>query len=747
MTTFTSDFLHTLSSRGFIHQVSEPDALDALARAGRVTAYIGFDCTASSLHVGSLVQIMLLYWLQQTGHRPIALMGGGTTRVGDPSGKDESRRLLTDDMIAENLAGIRAVFAKFLAFADAPPPYPPPQAGEGLGAVMANNADWLNSLNYIDFLRDVGRHFSVNRMLAFDSVKLRLDRQQELSFLEFNYMILQAYDFVELHKRHGCVLQMGGSDQWGNIVSGIDLGRRLMNAQLFALTSPLITTSSGAKMGKTAAGAVWLNADLVSPYNYWQYWRNTEDGDVVRFLKLFTVLPLEEIARLAALRGAEINEAKKVLATEATALVHGRAAAEAAAGTARQTFEEGTLAETLPTVEVAGGDLFRGLSVLNSAVRAGLASSNGEARRLIRDGGLKVNDVTVADEKMVLTPRDPTPEGVIKLSLGKKRHVLLKYGEIRDVKLGRESGHRDARAKTSLWDIQGDNLDRGYTNLREAKYVIEQEIRGALDAMWVLYEPYADLDFRHGFARDPDSRFWEMYVGCRLVDAGKTLVPASQRGSSGGQPDICVLDAGRHIWIEAIAPDSGAPGPDQVRRPVSVNEGGGFVPMPIRQAQLRITSALWTKLQIMTRYLSQEVIGPDDVRLIAIGAGRFGLYVSEHPLPLIMSAVFPIGDEFVSIGRQTGAVVDQGYQPSFEITRQGPAVPRTAFLDEQFAAISGIVWSRIGIGNMSRSERPLTLVHNPLATIPMPRLWGVWDREFVTSKKDDHWLSQDILGT
>jgi tyrosyl-tRNA synthetase len=414
MTTFTSDFLHTLSSRGFIHQVSEPDALDALARSGRITAYIGFDCTASSLHVGSLVQIMLLYWLQQTGHRPIALMGGGTTRVGDPSGKDESRRLLTDAAIAENLAGIRAVFAKFLAFGDGP--------GD---AVMANNADWLNSLNYIDFLRDVGRHFSVNRMLAFDSVKLRLDRQHELSFLEFNYMILQAYDFVELHKRQGCVLQMGGSDQWGNIVNGIDLGRRLMNAQLFALTSPLITTSSGAKMGKTAAGAVWLNADLVSPYDYWQYWRNTEDGDVARFLKLFTVLPLEEIARLAALRGAEINEAKKVLATEATALVHGRAAAEAAAGTARQTFEEGTLAESLPSVEIARADLEAGLGVLTAFHKAGLVASNGEARRQIKAGGLRVNDVTVSDEKMSLTPRD-LAEGVIKLSLGKKRHVLLK---------------------------------------------------------------------------------------------------------------------------------------------------------------------------------------------------------------------------------------------------------------------------------------------------------------------------------
>ena len=283
--TYKSDFLNVLSERGFIHQVSEPEALDALAQSSTITAYIGFDCTAASLHVGSLLPIMLLYWLQQTGHRPIALMGGGTSRVGDPSGKDESRRLLTDDAINENLKGIRAVFDKFLKFENA-----------GGNAVMANNADWLNTLNYIDFLRDVGRHFSINRMLSFDSVKLRLERQQELSFLEFNYMILQAYDFVELYRRYGCVLQMGGSDQWGNIVNGIDLGRRLHNAQLFALTSPLITTSSGAKMGKTAAGAVWLNADQVSPYEYWQYWRNTEDADVGRFLKLFTVLPLGDIA-------------------------------------------------------------------------------------------------------------------------------------------------------------------------------------------------------------------------------------------------------------------------------------------------------------------------------------------------------------------------------------------------------------------------------------------------------------------
>jgi tyrosyl-tRNA synthetase len=414
MSAYKSDFLNVLAERGFIHQVSEPDALDQFARSKAITAYIGFDCTAASLHIGSLLPIMMLHWLQQTGHQPIALMGGGTTRVGDPSGKDESRRILTDEMIGENLKGIRAIFDKFLKF-----------EGAGGNALMANNADWLNSLNYIDFLRDVGRHFSVNRMLSFDSVKMRLERQQELSFLEFNYMILQAYDFVELNKRTGCVLQMGGSDQWGNIVSGIDLGRRMSNVQLFALTAPLITTSSGAKMGKTAAGAVWLNADLVSPYDYWQYWRNTEDGDVARFLKLFTVLPLDEIGRLTALQGSEINEAKKVLATEATAMVHGRAAADAAADTSRRTFEEGTHAENLPTVEIAGAEMAN-LGVLAAFVRAGLVSSNGEARRQIKGGGLKVNDTTVTDEKMVLTAAALTADGIIKLSLGKKRHVLLK---------------------------------------------------------------------------------------------------------------------------------------------------------------------------------------------------------------------------------------------------------------------------------------------------------------------------------
>ncbi|HZZ78804.1 MAG TPA: tyrosine--tRNA ligase [Gemmataceae bacterium] len=415
MSAYKSEFLNVLQSRGFIHQISEPEALDALAAKGPITGYIGFDCTAASLHVGHLLQIMMLRWMQQTGHRPIALMGGGTTRVGDPSGKDESRKILTVADIAANLAGIRTVFDRFLTF------------GSGkTDALMLNNDEWLAPLNYIDFLRDVGKHFSVNRMLSFDSVKLRLERQHELSFLEFNYMLLQAYDFVELYKRTGCVLQMGGSDQWGNIVNGIDLGRRMAGAQLFALTSPLLTTSSGAKMGKTAAGALWLNADLVSPYDYWQYWRNTEDGDVERFLKLFTILPLDEIAKLAALKGQEINEAKKVLATEATALVHGRDAAEAASETARRTFEQGAIATDLPTLEVAASELASGIGVVGLFVKAGLVASNGEARRQIKGGGLRVNDVPVTDEKMSLSKTDLTPEGVIKLSMGRKRHVLLK---------------------------------------------------------------------------------------------------------------------------------------------------------------------------------------------------------------------------------------------------------------------------------------------------------------------------------
>jgi tyrosyl-tRNA synthetase len=413
MTAFKSDFLRVLSERGFIHQISDPEGLDAAFAKGPVTAYIGFDATAPSLHAGSLIQIMMLHWMQETGHRPIALMGGGTTMIGDPSFKDEARKLLTVEDIDKNLEGIKRIFSKFLDF-------------DGGRALMINNADWLRHLNYVEFLRDVGRHFSVNKMLSYDSVKLRLDREQSLSFLEFNYMILQGYDFVELYRRTGCVLQMGGSDQWGNIVNGIDLGHKMERAQFFALTSPLLTTSSGGKMGKTANGAIWLEADLLSPYDYWQYWRNTEDADVERFLKLYTKLPMDEIARLAALPGSEINEAKKILATEATALVHGRAAAEAAAETARKTFEEGALAASLPTVEIGSAELAEGLGVLAAFVRVGLAASNGEARRAVQGGALKVNDVAVADDKMRLTSADLTAEGVIKLSQGKKKHVLLK---------------------------------------------------------------------------------------------------------------------------------------------------------------------------------------------------------------------------------------------------------------------------------------------------------------------------------
>jgi tyrosyl-tRNA synthetase len=415
MTVFKSEFLNVLQSRGFIHQISEPEALDALAVKQPITGYIGFDCTAASLHVGSLLPIMMLHWMQQTGHKPIALMGGGTTRVGDPSGKDESRKILTDADIAGNLAGIRTVFTKFLNFGDGK-----------TDAIMLNNNDWLAPLNYIDFLRDVGKHFSVNRMLSFDSVKMRLDRQHELSFLEFNYMILQAYDFVELHKRTGCVLQMGGSDQWGNIVNGIDLGRRMAGAQLFALTSPLLTTSAGAKMGKTAAGAVWLNADRLSAYDYWQFWRNTEDADVVRFLKLFTVLSLDEISRLDQLKGQDINEAKKILATEATALIHGREAAMAASDTAKQTFEQGVIAENLPTLDIAPVELEAGIGVLALFVKAGLVASNGEARRQIKGGGLRINDETISDEKLVVNTTQLTPEGVIKLSFGRKKHILIR---------------------------------------------------------------------------------------------------------------------------------------------------------------------------------------------------------------------------------------------------------------------------------------------------------------------------------
>jgi tyrosyl-tRNA synthetase len=411
MRQYQSDFLAILHERGYVHQCSDAEGLDALAKAGGLAAYVGYDCTARSLHVGSLISIMMLHWLQQTGGRPIVLMGGGTTRVGDPSGRDEVRRILSLDQIEENKRSMFRVFSKLISF-------------EGGGAAtMVDNADWLAPLNYIEFLRDVGRHFSVNRMLTMDSVKLRLEREHELSFIEFNYMVLQAYDFTELARRYGCLLQMGGSDQWGNIVNGIDLGRRMGSPQLYALTCPLLTTASGAKMGKTASGAIWLNDDMLGPYDYWQFWRNTEDADVERFLKLYTTLPMPEIARLAALKGQEINEAKKTLATEATALIHGRAAAERAADTARKTFEEGQAAAGLPTLEA---DLGAGLGILQANVLAGFAASNGEARRSIQGGAVRVNDMPVTNERLVLTRDDLTPEGVIKLSLGKKRHVLIR---------------------------------------------------------------------------------------------------------------------------------------------------------------------------------------------------------------------------------------------------------------------------------------------------------------------------------
>jgi tyrosyl-tRNA synthetase len=414
MTVFKSDFLRVLQERGFIHQLSDAEGLDALAAKGEAIAYVGYDCTAPSLHIGHLLSIMMLHWFQQTGNKPIALMGGGTTRVGDPSGRDETRKLLTYEQIDANKESIKGTFSKFISFGDGKK-----------DAVMADNAEWLAKLNYIEMLREVGRYFSINRMLTMDSVRMRLEREQELSFIEFNYMILQSYDYVELAKRYGCNLQMGGSDQWGNIVNGIDLGRRMGTHQLYALTCPLLTTASGAKMGKTAAGAVWLNADLLSPYDYWQYWRNTEDADVGRFLKLFTLLPLDEVARLSALQGQEINEAKKILATEATALIHGRDNAVAASETARQTFEEGSIADNLPTVEIPQVEL-AGIGVVAAFVRAGLVASNGEARRQIKGGGLRVNDTVVTDEKQTLTSADMTQNGAIKLSMGKKRHVLLK---------------------------------------------------------------------------------------------------------------------------------------------------------------------------------------------------------------------------------------------------------------------------------------------------------------------------------
>ncbi|WP_421998084.1 tyrosine--tRNA ligase [Reyranella sp.] len=415
MTVFKSDFMRIVHERGMVHQCSDAARLDELLASGSRTAYIGFDCTADSLHVGSLLQIMMLRWWQKTGHKPITLMGGGTTKIGDPSFRDEARPLLTDDQIDVNMAGIRKVFSKYLTFGDGP-----------TDAMMVNNADWLDTLLYIPMLREVGRHFSVNRMLSMDSVKLRLERDQPFSFLEFNYMILQSYDFVELFKRHGCIMQMGGSDQWGNIVMGVDLGRRLQSAELFAVTTPLIATSSGAKMGKSMAGAVWLNAERVSPYDFWQYWRNTEDADVGRFLKLFTEMPLDEIARLEALSGQEINEAKKILATEVTALAHGRQAADEAAETARRTFEEGDRADSLPTVNVPRMRLAAGIPAFELLHEAGLAASRNEARKLIKGGGARLNDRPIASDTAVVGDGDLDTSGTLKLSAGRKRHVLVK---------------------------------------------------------------------------------------------------------------------------------------------------------------------------------------------------------------------------------------------------------------------------------------------------------------------------------
>ena len=411
---FASDFLRTMQGRGYIHQITHPAELDAAAKAGPISAYIGFDATAPSLHVGHLIQIMMLRRLQQSGHRPIVVMGGGTTKVGDPTDKDGQRPLLTHDQIQGNIATIRGTFERFLSFGDGP-----------TDAVMVDNDDWLSKFGYVQFLRDYGVHFTINRMLAFDSVKARLDREQPMTFLEFNYMLMQSVDFLELERRFGCVLQMGGSDQWGNIVNGVELIRRVDQKPAFGLTTPLLSTASGQKMGKTVGGAVWLNADLRSPYDYWQFWRNTEDADVGRFLRLFTDMPLDEIERLEALPGAEINEAKKVLANVATTLLHGEAAADEASRTAQDTFEAGRLSMDLPTVEVSPVDLAGGIALATLVADAGLAGSRGEARRLAQGGGVRVNDVQEIDGQRLITAADLV-DGVVKLAAGKKKIVLIK---------------------------------------------------------------------------------------------------------------------------------------------------------------------------------------------------------------------------------------------------------------------------------------------------------------------------------
>jgi tyrosyl-tRNA synthetase len=415
MSEYTSSFLRVMSERNFIHQITDWTSLDTLLSEKNMVAYIGFDCTADSLHVGSLVQIMMLRYFQKCGHRPIVLMGGGTTKVGDPSGKDDARQLLSDNEIEKNKQGIKAVFEKYLNFGVGPS-----------DAIMCDNDEWLSGLEYVQFLRDYGRHFSVNRMLSFDSVKLRLDREQPLSFLEFNYMILQAYDFLELSRRFDCSLQMGGSDQWGNIVNGVELARRVDQKSVFGLTTPLVTTASGAKMGKSAQGAIWLNSDRLSPYDFWQYWRNTEDEDVDRFLKLFTELPLDEIARLSALKGNELNEAKKILAHEVTQLCHGRDAANSVAESARKTFEEGSIGQDLPFIIINKNDLEDGVWVIEAMRKLALIQSNGEGRRLIANGGVRVNDTVINDPEKQLNVSDISISGMIKLSAGKKRHALVK---------------------------------------------------------------------------------------------------------------------------------------------------------------------------------------------------------------------------------------------------------------------------------------------------------------------------------
>jgi len=415
MRAFKSDFLHIMQERGFIHQISDEEGLDKLFSTETVSAYIGFDPTAPSLHAGGLIQIMMLYWLQQTGHRPLALMGGGTGLVGDPSFKDEARQLMSLETIAANIASIKRVFTHYIRFGD----------GEK-EAIIANNADWLRQLNYLEFLRDVGKHFSVNRMLSFDSVKLRLEREHSLSFLEFNYMILQAFDFVTLNKMYGVRLQMGGSDQWGNIVNGIELGHRMGCPQLYALTTPLLTTASGVKMGKSLGGAVWLDKEMFSPYDFWQYWRNVEDADVIRFLKLYTTLNMDEISRLSTLKGVEVNEAKKILATEITAMLHGREAAVAAQETARQTFEEGKVGGELPTITLANEELRTGIGLLTLIVQAGLAPSNAAARRHVQGAAIRLNDILIEDDKYLVHENDKNDDGIIKLSFGKKKHVLIK---------------------------------------------------------------------------------------------------------------------------------------------------------------------------------------------------------------------------------------------------------------------------------------------------------------------------------